>query len=417
MATPTSGSAQFAVSTRRFAHEVNTHIRSWCVVHACEAPGNVVPVVDGQLTIGMKPFLLTATAMGAAASLMPAAPRAHSESLLTAWNEVREWRKRLSAPEVATFELVHAHSFAAGMAAVRSCPAVVYDIRDFVEAQAGKPGQEFTWLARSFRVAEQFVVTRAGAVVVHSRTERQGVLERGALEGNVFQIPDPLDPDWTELLRQKRPWGREVAHGEDIAFFAPDVCLREQDGPDLPEEAVHLLEAFTIVCREVAEARLFVQADSVCVQPLFERAQALGIAAHVHAISSDDRERVLSEADVIIAVPGEQAETTVITGLLKRCAVLAADVPETRDASADGRGLLWFRAGDIRDLAYRCAFLAHNPDFRGALVEAGRSFLLEPRSPEVVAQRYDEVYRHAWERRRSGSPSGGMNLQPLTACL
>jgi glycosyltransferase involved in cell wall biosynthesis len=415
MATSANANLRFAVTTRRLAHEVNTHVRGWCVMHACEVADEVAAVVECQLAAGMKPYMVNGAAMGNA-NQTSSGHRAHSESLLTAWSEVREWRKRLTTPEMATFELVHAHAFPAGMAAVRTYPAVVYDLRSFVEAQASKPGQDFTWLARSFRVAEQFVIGRAGAVVVHSRAERNGVLERGAPEANVFQIPDPLDADWTELLRQKRLWARET-RGEDIAFFAPDVCLREQDAPDLPQEAVHLLEAFTIICKEVPGARLFVQADSVCVQPLFEQAQGLGIAAQVHAISSDDRERALSEADVIIAVPGEQAEDTVVTGLLKRCAVLAADAPQTRDASSDGRGLLWYRAGDIRDLAYRGAFLAHNPDFRAALVEAGRSHLLETRSPEVIGRRYDAVYRHAWERRRSGSPSGGMNLQPLTACL
>lgn len=419
MVVPAPGSSKFAVSTQRFEHEAGSHIRGWCVVHACEAPAEVTPVVDGQLAVGMNPYLLSAVAAGPVAYLAePAAQPANTGSLLTAWNEVREWRKRLTAPEVAAFELVHAHTFPAGMAAVRSCPAVVYDIRNFIEAEvSGRPGNEFTWLARSFRVAEQFVITRAGAVVVHSHAERAGVVERGGLEANVFQIPEPLHADWADLLRQRRSWAREVSHGESIVFFAPDVCLREQDGPDLSAEAVKLLQAFAVITGEVPGARLFIQADSACIQPLFEKAQAFGVAAQVHAVSSEDRDRALAEADVIIAVPSEQAESTVLTGLLKRCAVLAADSPQTRDASSDGRGVLWFRAGDVRDLAYRAAFLARNPDFRVGLVEAGRKHLLETRSPEVVARRYHAVYRHAWERRRASSSTGGMNLQPLTAGL
>ena len=71
--------------------------------------------------------------------------------------------------------------------------------------------------------------------------------------------------------------------------------------------------------------------------------------------------------------------------------------------------------GLISDFRTSAAFLARNPDFRVALAEAGRRHLLNTRTPEAVARRYDAIYRHAWERRRTGSSATGMNLQPLTA--
>ena len=393
------------------------HVRSWYVIHACEQAGEASELIDGQIALGMRPYLIPGIQGSGAAG---AATQAPSGGLLTAWNEVREWRKLLTAPELAAFELVHAHTFAAGMAAVRSCPLVVYDIREFVESQAGAGrgnNNEATWLARSFRVAEQFVIARAGAVVVHTSAELEGVRERGAGEANVFQIPNPLPHDWVELLQHKRPCPRETSDpAEGPAFFAPDVCLREQDADALPQHAIELLEAFAMVSTEVPGVRLFVQADAACVQPLYEKASSLGVAASVHALSEGDREQALAQADVIVAVPSENAENTVLTGLLKRRAVLAADIPGARDASADGRGVLWFCRGEIRDLARRAAFLARNPDFRTSLAEAGRKHLLETRTPEAVACRYDAVYRHAWSRRRSSAASPpGMKLQPLTA--
>jgi hypothetical protein len=401
------------------------HVRAWYVVHACDCGNEASHLVDGQLAIGMKPYLLGLAAGDddVAMSANPASARTRPQagSLLTAWNEVREWRKLLTQRDLAAFDLVHAHSFSAGMAAVRNCPTVVYDIRNFVESRAntGRPG-EFTWLARSFRVAEQFVIARAGAVVVHSYTERQGVLERGGSKENLFQVPAPLAGDWVDLLRYQRPVPRQ-GRGDDegVSFFAPDVCLREEDGDAIPAEAVELLEAFARVCAELSGVRLFVQADAACVELLFEKASALGITRSVHAITSGDREQALAQADVIIAVPSEQAENTVLTGLLKRRAVLAADAPVARDASADGRGVLWYRVADIHDLARRAAFLAANPDFRMALAESGRKHLLETRTPEAVACRYDAVYRHAWNRRRSGTNStNGFTLQaPSLACL
>jgi glycosyltransferase involved in cell wall biosynthesis len=177
------------------------------------------------------------------------------------------------------------------------------------------------------------------------------------------------------------------------------------------------LEAFAIVSGELRDARLFIQADAECIQPLFEKASALGVTSRIHAVSRTERERALAEADVVLALSREHAETTVLTGLVSHRAILAADVPTARDASADGRGVLWFRPGDVRDLALRAVFLARNPDFRVALARAGQNHLLETRTPEAVARRYHAIYRHAWERRRSGPPMSGFNWQPLTACL
>jgi hypothetical protein len=393
------------------------------VVHACDSADEVPRLIDAQRAIGMKPYLLAAGRTGALAEVNASSglnQRTASGSLLTAWNEVREWRKLLTDPSLSAFELVHAHNFAAGMAAVRNCPVVVYDIDSFVESRATmeRPG-EFTWLARSFRVAEQFVIGRAGAIVVHSHCERDGVLERGGLQENLFQLPAPLDPDWVELLRYRKSAARDTGDpAEGVGFFAPDVCLREEDGDALPPDAIQLLEAFALLRAEIQSARLFVQADSGCVQPLFDKARALGITSNVHAISAEDHEHALAEADVIIAVASAQAENTVLTGLLKGRAVLAADAPPARDASPEGRGVLWFRSGDLRDLAHRATFLARNPDLRAALAESGRRHLLETRAPEAVGRQYDVVYRHAFSRRRPGASAGtGMNLQPLVACF
>jgi hypothetical protein len=108
---------------------------------------------------------------------------------------VRSWRDALVTAEPARFELVHAHSFSAGMAAVRNCPVVVYEIAGFVEQLAiaaaehsngERPG---AWLSRSLRVAEQFVIARAGAVVVRSYDDIAGALERGARSDDVFVVP------------------------------------------------------------------------------------------------------------------------------------------------------------------------------------------------------------------------------------
>ena len=82
----------------------------------------------------------------------------------------------------------------------------------------------------------------------------------------------------------------------------------------------------------------------------------------------------MRNADVLIAVEQGTADVTTARQPNKVCLeslrqgkpLLAADIPRNRDASPDGRGCLWFRSDDVRDLSHRMAFLGSNPDFRSA---------------------------------------------------
>jgi hypothetical protein len=96
-------------------------------------------------------------------------------------------------------EIVHAHSFASGMAAVRNFGAVVYDLNGCVEELAMAAGQceAGSWLARSFRVAEQFILARAAAIITHSSVMRDAVLDRGAPKENVFVVL--LPEEWSSV--------------------------------------------------------------------------------------------------------------------------------------------------------------------------------------------------------------------------
>src|SRR5258708_35217575 len=80
-------------------------------------------------------------------------------------------------------------------------------------------------------------------------------------------------------------------------------------------------------------------------------------------------------------------------------AVIAADVPENRECSPDGRGCVWFKPGDDLDLVQRTAFVAHNRGFAQSLGENGRAHIAASRAANLVGKRYDEVYRHAVARR------------------
>jgi hypothetical protein len=197
---PRQDREQFSLASTPSDKKPSDALHPWNVVHACTQVRDILPLLDVQVSAGMRPFLVTPHGSGTPDLYLRAAEdSAKPASLLTAWNDVRQWRRSLmEADPGQSAEVVHAHSFSSGMAAVRNFSAVVYDLHGCVEELAMGAGQceSGSWLARSFRVAEQFILARAAAVITHTSVMRDAVLERGAPRENVFVV---LLPDhWGE---------------------------------------------------------------------------------------------------------------------------------------------------------------------------------------------------------------------------
>lgn len=188
--------AQFAtISSGIEVRRSGLRVHPWRALHVAQGGAALLQTITLQAAAGMRPQVLTLDGLADPDMAWASAQPTLANSLLSAWHDVRTWRDVLVANGGSHYEVVHAHSFSAGMAAVRNCAVVVYEITDFVEQlamqaseQSGseKPG---AWLSRSLRVAEQFVIARSGAMIVHSFEHRAGALERGADADDVFVIP------------------------------------------------------------------------------------------------------------------------------------------------------------------------------------------------------------------------------------
>jgi len=392
-------------------------VRPWSVMHATDHIRGVLELAEAQRDLGMRPVLVTPEGYGSI-ELYLRAPQVEdgAVSLLSTWQEVRQWRKSLAdCSGSAAMDIVHAHCFAAGMSGVRNWPAVVYDLRGCVEHDADASQQ---WLARSLRVAEQFVLTRAQAVVVHWESMRAAALERGTVEEHIFVVPDPVtlvEPAGGDFESADNDWAKSVGLAAGaITFFATDVH---------PAHFDLLLSAFTQVISEVENTVLLLEGDPASAA-LRNKLAAAGISRAVRMVTPQQRARALQGADVILTnEPGADENVrnvpnpSGLEAMRSGRALLAADTTSNRDLSPEGHGCLWYKPGDARDLAGRASFLARNPDFRRGLGKAARTFLAETRSPEAVARQYDAVYRHAFARRRDESQNLFGRLQPLQAAF
>lgn len=198
------------------------------MIHACEYARDVLPVAESQVAAGMQPYIVTPQGAGKAELFLSAeTPEPYRGlSLLRSWQEVRQWRKAiLDCDPENSADLVHAHSFAAGMAAVRNCSCVVYDFVSCIEdlAASARQCERDSWLARSFRAAEQFALSRAAAVIVHSLEMKQAALERGASLESIFLIsnPRPGEDDLPTLVQLGKRYGEAYRYA---------VSRRKPDG-------------------------------------------------------------------------------------------------------------------------------------------------------------------------------------------
>lgn len=399
----------------------------WRVIHACEYARDVLNVVEGQVAVGMRPYIVTPQGAGTAELYLSGGKQdqPRSLSLLRSWQDVRNWRKSLldCEPETSA-DLVHSHCFAAGMAAVRNCSCVVYDLGACIEEMAMAAGlcESGSWMARSFRVAEQFVLTRAAAVIVHSEGLKLAAIERGALAESIFLIPPPMDVESEPpaLFQNTDFLTRRFGIAPDaVSYFVPQFA--PEGAEQLSAEAVTVLEGFALADTGLPQFNLLLDAPETLRKAVNEHASRLGISSHVALVHPLDAPAAMQSAHVIVALTGEAADPAkarlpneiCLKSLWQGKTLLAADVPRNRDASPEGRGCLWFEPGNPRDLGYRMAFLGRKPEFRAALAAAGRMYITESRSASVVGKMYDEAYRYAVSKRKTGGMSQNMSqLEP-----
>jgi len=395
------------------------------VIHACEHARDVLPVVEGQLAVGMRSYVMTPQGAGDAEIYLSGTEQAERRplSLLRCWQDVRNWRRSILAcdPELAA-DLIHAHSFAAGMAAVRSCSCVVYDLHDCIEDFAVSTGQceSGSWMGRSFRAAEQFILARAAAVIIHSLGMKKMVEELGAPPENIFVIPDPLPHEEGPL--DPIP-SQPLAPGpRTINFVAPQVAAIASEG--YTQAARVALEAFAQAIREVPRSRLVLESHPSVIPGLEREAAGLGISARVLFLDEAAFTSAWPVAHIVLAfgpaggaTAGRHPNPVCLKAMRNGIALLAADLPPNRDVSPDGHGCLWFAPNNPRDLGARMAFLAANAGFRKTLGNTGRLYLLETRNIAVIGRKYSDAYRHATSRRKpAGNDPGVVMLRPAASC-
>ena len=400
---------------------------TWQVLHACDAYERISPVVEAESESGMLPTVVTT-----GGPLLSAAPptAAAQISLLRVWNGVRNWR-RVLLDNVGNCELVHAHCFAAGMAAVRNFPRVVYEIDRFVEDEPNRAAHGRSWLARSFQAAEQFVISRAAAVVARTPSLRQELIRRGAAEEHIFVIPrpvalpEPLSADYLAIDSDPTWSGWRQRSGSNSAGTETfSVLSSAMTGSNWQRWLKDLAGALHSASRHTGKLMFYLEAEDDLRREALRQVEDARPIFEIQVVDQWAAAKVLPACSLVIAGAAAQAGGTpvenplALAALLAGKPLLAADLPCNRDVTPSGRGCLWFKPANAADLERRLLFLVSDPGLCAALGASGARFIRETRSPLRIAEQYDAVYRYAMQRRRSGKlQTPAVRWQPSQACI
>jgi glycosyltransferase involved in cell wall biosynthesis len=221
----------------------------------------------------------------------------------------------------------------------------------------------------------------ASVITAVSRSLGATLNLRPEAAGKVVVVPNGVDP-----ARFPAPAPREPGRPFTVAFVG---TLKPWHGLDV------LVDAFSLLRRQVHDARLLVIGDGPGRAPLELALAGVGAADAAHlpgAVAPADVGRLLAGADAAVApYPGDDANyfspLKVFEGMAAGLPVVASRVGQLPELIRDGRTGLLVAPGDPEALAASLVELAHAPARRARIGAAAREHVLREHTWDGVVRR------------------------------
>ena len=219
----------------------------------------------------------------------------------------------------------------------------------------GLNSKSMDWLKR-------FVLNRAEAVTTVSRRMRDDVGALGIKRGKIHVIPMGVDVQ----TRFVPPAGKK--NTKSLLFVGRVV---EKKGLRF------LIEALPEILEKHPDAKLRVAGDGQELNAMKKLTNDLGVTGQVHflgAVANETLPGLYQTSDVVvfpsIVASGGDREgfgLVLVEALGCECAVVATDLPATRDIIQDGTTALVVRQKDARQIADKVVQLLNDPELRNFL--------------------------------------------------
>lgn len=230
------------------------------------------------------------------------------------------------------------------------------------------------------------VLSRAKAITTVSRRMRDDVGSLGIDFGKIHVIPMGVDlqTHFVPNVRQKTT--------KSLLFVGRVV---EKKGLRF------LIAALPDILDKHPDAQLRVAGDGQELNAMKRLASELGVAGHVHflgAVTNEALPSLYQTSDVVIfpsivATGGDREGfgLVLVEALGCECAVVATDLPATRDIIQDGETALVVRQKDARIIADKVVQLLNDPELRHTMGGRGRQYVLQRFDWTAISAQYRDL--------------------------
>jgi len=243
----------------------------------------------------------------------------------------------------------------------------------------GLSSKPMVWLKRR-------VLSRAKAITTVSRKMRDDIGSLGIDYGKIHVIPMGVDLQtrFVPTVRQKTI--------KSLLFVGRVV---EKKGLRF------LIAALPDILEKHPGAQLRVAGDGQELNAMKKLASDLGVAGHIHflgAVTNEALPSLYQTSDVvvfpsIVATGGDREGfgLVLVEALGCECAVVATNLPATRDIIQDGETALVVRQKDARIIADKVVQLLNDPELRNTMGVRGRQHVLQRFDWAAISAQYSDL--------------------------
>ncbi len=233
------------------------------------------------------------------------------------------------------------------------------------------------------RLLLKYVIKRSDAIVVVSDAIKKELTSVTRHDNRIHVIPMGVD------LQNRFVSGKSKKHIKSILFVGR---LIKQKGADC------LISAFSSVIKKHPDANLTIIGSGREEENLKQIVKRLNLDLYINFKGAVANDKIVehyknSEVFVFPSIETEGFGLVMVEAMGCECAVVASDLPATREIIKDMETGLIFKKGSVEHLAEKINFLFENPEFRNTVGEKARKSVLKRFDWEIVSQGYRTLFR------------------------
>lgn len=275
----------------------------------------------------------------------------------------------------------------------------VYEVRgQLADTWASARGEEAydTDYYRLFQARERDATLAADGLVTLGEQMKQNLVQFGAAQDDIVLSPNAVGGQFLQEPGDTKAARRELGLDPDLEYVGTISSLVPYEGLET------VVEAAANLIPHRPKLRLLIVGDGTALPNIIETARKLGISDRLITPGRVDREQshLYHQALDIFVVPRVSTQVTRMVTPMKSVEasasakpVMASDLPALSELVQHGRTGLLVPAEEPEAWAEGIAKLLNDPELARRMGRAGRQWVLEERTWQANAEKYDQLYR------------------------